>query len=187
MTLVNSQENEIDLVELENQRLILDRVEDADLKGFGPFYIVSDVWKRMLLHIRSYALEPASKQVAVLLLGQLVGPKVVIKDFVQLIGRSDKNVFVYDVLDIKKVEKQAYENRLMLAGVLHTCTKAEPKISYQDRVMWFSLIFEFSHPLTYMVINPETLDLTAYSISPQNFTFLKEALAPVHTRVEADV
>ena len=185
-TFVNSQEEEIDLVEFENQQATREFVENIGLLRLGPFYVGNEIWNRLLLNIRSQALEPASKHVVILLLGRIKGPRIVIDDFIQLLG-SGKNYCDYDIHDIKKVEKEAYKNSLILTGILHACSRTAGTPSSWDQAMWLSVMFELNRPVTYFIMNPETLNLRFYSISASTYAILKEAVKPIEARMKENV
>jgi proteasome lid subunit RPN8/RPN11 len=151
----------------------------ADLIEFGPHIIRKATWKRMLLTIRAYSTEPTPKETKLILLARIIKNRMVIEDFVQTVGNSASDHCRYDIHDIKKIEGEARKDRLIVVGTLHTHPQSKPEPSYKDRESWLALMFEFDRPLSYYIIDPQSLKLACYAIPTQTFIQLKQAIEPV--------
>jgi len=172
-----SQESEeaeiLDLVEFEQKSRT---VEKLDHLPFGPCKIARGAWKRLRLIVKVNCAEPTPKEVPLALLGRLYGNQFVVEDVVQIVtNRSDSSQCVYDAEDVKKVEKEAAKEGLMLVGVGHTHTdRTQLRPSHADKIHWLSLVFDFDRPLYYYIISG-SLEVGGYSIPPNLFLLLKEA------------
>lgn len=166
-------EERIDLVE-EEERKILDSL---GFIRFGPCSIDPQAWKRLKLAVKAFSAQRNPKEVNFALLGKIRGEKILIKEIVQLPGDSSRGYCTFSTEDIKKLEKEASKQKLMLIGLLHThCGDSPPYPSQTDNVAWLSQMFEFNRPLVYYIIQAESLHCGAYWIPPETFYQLKEAI-----------
>jgi proteasome lid subunit RPN8/RPN11 len=143
---------------------------------FGPCSIDVQAWKRLKLLIKAHSTGENAREVCLALLGKYEGKRLVIKDFVQLLGKSSKSYCIYSLNDVKKIEKHASKENLILVGLCHTHCQDSVAPSVTDRTEWISSMLEFNRPLLYYIIAPNTLRVAAYTIPPQIFYQLKEAI-----------
>lgn len=164
----------LDLVEIEQEKKLVNAFNTIP---FGPCDIDAEAWKRLKLAIKAYSTRPNAKEASFILLGELRKHRFVIKEIVQLVGGADRGYCTYSIKDVKKIEREAARDNLTLVGLLHThCEISQPTPSQQDRISWLSLMFEFNRPIYYFIISATSLQLAAYSIPPQAFYQLKEAI-----------
>jgi proteasome lid subunit RPN8/RPN11 len=163
-----------DLVEEEKEKKILDSLS---LIPFGPCSIDPQAWKRLKLAIRAFSTRQNPKEVNFALLGKINGERFLIKEIIQLPGETSGGYCTFSTEDLKKLEKEASKEELMLIGMLHThCGDSSPFPSQSDNIAWLSQMFEFNRPLVYYIVSADSLRCGAYSIPPQIFYQLKEAI-----------
>ena len=184
----NGQKTEaIDLVELEKQQLIVENIKTLENLRFGPCDINPSAWRSIKLSVRAHSSQPEGKEIPLALLGKLVGKRFLIEDVVQILARDAGPIHcIYDIQDIKKIAKEAEKNKQTLLGTAHSHTEGSPtQPSHLDRIAWLSLMFEFDRPLFYYIIIPDTLHVSAYSISSTDaFLLLKESIKPIECEME---
>jgi len=180
------QTEEIDLVELEEQQVFAKCAERLEHLRFGPCDITPQAWKSIRLTVKAHSSQPAGKEVPLALLGRLVGTRFLIENTVQIMTQeADPSHCIYDIEDIRKIEKEAEKNKQMLLGTAHSHTESKPmQPSHRDRITWLFLMFEFDRPLFYYIISADALQVGAYSISIDSFLLLKEAVKFLSVEVD---
>lgn len=168
---LNSESENVDLVDLAQETELLYALNTI---RFGPCNITIQAWKSLKLAVKALSAQRNARKVIFALLGQLQGKKFVIKDIVQLVNESLKQDISWK--DVKRIEREANKEKLLLIGILHAHSGETPIASSNKKVMWLSSMFEFNRPLLYFVLAADSLRLAAFSISPQTFYQLKEAI-----------
>lgn len=170
----NSELEGLNLVEIEAEKKVINALNTIP---FGPCDIDIQAWKRLKLAVKAYSTQQNAKEVSFALLGEFRKKRFLIKEVVQLVGPSSKDYCIYSLEDVKKIEKEASKEKLTLIGMLHThCGDSKPIPSQADRITWLSMMLEFNRPIIYYIISANTLQTGAYSIPPETFYQLKDAI-----------
>ena len=141
----------------------------------------AEAWKRLKLIVRC---QEEGVGVCFALLGKVKGEDVVIKEIIQV-----ANLFNYasscESKQVRKIESESVKQNLMFLGLLYAHPReTEPLPKQQEIIAWLSLMFKLDRPLLFFVISIESLKIAAYTIPPNIFQELKNAIKLVRFEVK---
>jgi len=138
---------------------------------FGPCAIDAKAWERLKLIVKT---SDVSTGLCFALLGKIKGNSIVITDLIELSALCCN--FRYTADQIRKIEKEAAKQGLMFVGMLYTHKDSIPTPLEHELAYWISLMFKLDRPLLYFVISTESSKIAAYTIPPEIFVQLKDAI-----------
>lgn len=140
---------------------------------FGPCAIDVNAWKRLKLIVKA---SDDRIGLCFALLGRIRANYVLVVDVIELAKLSTCNC-PYTAEQIRNIEKEAAKQNMMFVGILHVHTSGSlPTPSEQELVLWLALMFKFERPLLFFIVSMESLKVAAYTVPPDVFAQLKDAI-----------
>lgn len=140
---------------------------------FGPCAIDFNAWKRLKLIVKA---SDDRIGLCFALLGKIRANSFLVVDVIELAKLSTCNC-PYTAEQIRNIEKEAAKQNMMLVGILHAHNSGSvPTPSEQELVLWLALMFKFERPLLFFVLSSESLKVGAYTVPPEVFAQLKDAI-----------
>jgi hypothetical protein len=134
--------------------------------SFGPCAMDTRVWKRLKIMVRTL---DASTNLCFAILGK-------VKDNITIISDLIEHNYQFTADQIRKLEKEAAKQGLLFIGLLYVHRDSNPTPLEHELAYWISLMFKLNRPLLYFVISTESSKVAAYTIPPETFFQLKDAI-----------
>jgi len=159
----------------------MDEIIVFDAIPFGPCLMAASAWNRLKLIMKA-----AEERIGLCfaLLGKIRGSNIIVTETIEISKLSGCSC-PYTSEQIRSIEKEAAKQNMMFVGLLHAhYSGSVPTPSDQELVLWLALMFKFDRPLLFFVISIESLKIAAYTIPPDVFAQLKDAIKLMKFEVE---
>ncbi len=155
-----------------SKELEANEIPSFDTIPFGPCAMDANAWKRLKLIVKASSVRTG---LCFALLGKIRGNSIVVVDVIELSKLSSCSC-PYTAEQIRNIEKEAAKQGMMFVGILHAHDDLVPKPLQEELVLWLTMMFEFDRSLLFFIISMKSLKIAAYTIPPDIFAQLKDAI-----------